>query len=631
MHPYATPQRGTPAHHNPPVARPMQPPPPPPGPPYLPPYGPYNPGPIGNGEYHVPGAPMYTPWMHAQPYNVPPYPPMHQPFPHLQRVPGAVMGAPQFQPWDYIHHPLPAPITLAEPTAMQAGNGQAPYMNDGRMGNIERAGNVERVGNIEGTGLGLVGATAASTGGTQTRKNYPNKQICNGVWRFAVQVVNDKTKHTFDARTDMVWDEFAERAYSHFDKPHDNVRLGYRVSGDTSAMSQLTCANDWEHALDRVKERVIATCTRAVGMELKDMDSSVKKASSARKGKGKRTRDDDIPPQPSSEAQHHLDCLLELQRHLSCDMHSKGGMRTFCWVKPTTANSAGGHIEMNHENMTLWAKHMSLGKTTKYLPPNIKKFDHPAKKKPCTTYPTPEVHIALNITPVQGVDSSQNHGSFIVSQGPITQPLSTSTHQVDPIASGMGTAEVFVVMDCLMESRGPTILEVLRLMDADEPREDLKYVNAYSELCDHDITNLLDIYTYPVELLASFGNLGRKGINNIRRYAWERLLQPLTCLRTGESDGDDEVIEVTSNKVSMVSTQEAVGSSQGVVRETTSGNHEYVTQGWDEIQQWVNGVERDDLGVDGSGSDADIIVVESEGEDIIVVESEVEDDVSQEV
>ncbi|KAI0282408.1 hypothetical protein BC826DRAFT_1110811 [Russula brevipes] len=246
-------------------------------------------------------------------------------------------------------------------------------------------------------------------------------------------------------------------------------------------------------------------------------------------------------------------------------------------------------------------KHMSLGKTTKYLPPNIKKFDHPAKKKPRTAYPTPEVHIALNITPVQGVDSSQNHGSFIVSQGPITQLLSTSTHQADPIASGMGTAEVFVVMDCLTESRGPTILEVLRLMDADEPREDLKYVNAYSELCDHDITNLLDIYTYPVELLASF---------------------------------------VTSNKVSMVSTQEAVGSSQGVVRETTSGNHEvsrltrdpqYVTQGWDEIQQWVNGVERDDLGVDGSGSDADIIVVESEGEDIIVVESEVEDDASQEV
>ncbi|KAI0277266.1 hypothetical protein BC826DRAFT_976657 [Russula brevipes] len=189
MHPYATPQRGTPAHHNPPVARPMQPPPPPPGPPYLPPYGPYNPGPIGNGEYHVPGAPMYAPWMHAQPYNVPPYPPMHQPFPHLQRVPGAVTGAPQFQPWDYIHRPLPAPITLAEPTAMQAGNGQAPYMNDGRMGNIERAGNVERMGNIEGTGLGLVGATAASTGGTQTQKNYPNKQICNGVWRFAVQVV----------------------------------------------------------------------------------------------------------------------------------------------------------------------------------------------------------------------------------------------------------------------------------------------------------------------------------------------------------------------------------------------------------------------------------------------------------
>jgi hypothetical protein len=71
----------------------------------------------------------------------------------------------------------------------------------------------------------------------------------------------------------MVWDEFTERAYSHFDKPRNNVRLGYRVKGDTGAMSHLTCAYDWEYALDCVKERVIAACTRAVCMELRDMVS----------------------------------------------------------------------------------------------------------------------------------------------------------------------------------------------------------------------------------------------------------------------------------------------------------------------------------------------------------------------
>jgi hypothetical protein len=245
----------------------------------------------------------------------------------------------------------------------------------------------------------------------------------------------------------------------------------------------------------------------------------------------------------------------------------------------------------------------------------MKKFDHPAKKKPRTAYPKPEVHIALNITPVQGVDGSLNHGSYIVSQGPVTQPPSTSTHQADPIEVIMGFLVDDVVVDCLTASRGLTILEVLRLMDADKPKNDLlKYVDAYSDLCDHGIMNILDIYMYPVELLASFGDLGREGINNIRRYAWEMLLRPLTCLRTGESDGDDEVLEVASNKVST----RGAGSSQGVVR---SGNHEvreltrdpqHVRRGRDEIQQWVDGVERDDMRVDGSGS---VEVVESGSED----------------
>jgi hypothetical protein len=55
---------------------------------------------------------------------------------------------------------------------------------------------------------------------------------------------------------------------------------------------------------------------------------------------------------------HHYQCLLKLQGHLLCQEHSRGGMKTYCWVEPATSKTSGGHREINHEEMTLWAKHM---------------------------------------------------------------------------------------------------------------------------------------------------------------------------------------------------------------------------------------------------------------------------------
>ena len=48
------------------------------------------------------------------------------------------------------------------------------------------------------------------------------------------------------------------------------------------------------------------------------------------KGKAKRTRSDDVPPEPSSEIKYQQDCLHDLRRHLKCSGHSTPGCPVYC-------------------------------------------------------------------------------------------------------------------------------------------------------------------------------------------------------------------------------------------------------------------------------------------------------------
>lgn len=87
-----------------------------------------------------------------------------------------------------------------------------------------------------------------------------------------------------------------------------------------------------------------------------------KKAREARKGKGreKRSRNDDIPPEPTLEEKGHYDKLMDLRKHLRCAEHSKPGSPVYCWTEQADlgGKTNGGHREISHEEMTLWAKHI---------------------------------------------------------------------------------------------------------------------------------------------------------------------------------------------------------------------------------------------------------------------------------
>ena len=91
-------------------------------------------------------------------------------------------------------------------------------------------------------------------------------------------------------------------------------------------------------------------------------------------GKGKRTRADDIPPKMPSNMVEEVNILRELQECYQCAAHSKPGMKTFCWIEMAGDGVKGGHRELTHREMTLWAQ---------YIVSQTSRCDEGKKNLPC--------------------------------------------------------------------------------------------------------------------------------------------------------------------------------------------------------------------------------------------------------
>lgn len=219
---------------------------------------------------------MNAPWPYMHPYGMPMYPPTAH-YPQVQPHPnahGAGVGAAHLPPWGYGHHPVaPPPVPTLHPVATQHGK-EAPPGDEDR---------VSRTGSERGD-------ATPSIAGAQGVRKHPNKRVFEGgelyilriaanknsprvAWQFMVEVTDDQVMHVFTAHTNMSWQDFDEKAHGHFNKARDGVCLGYRLNGDTRAMSELSCEYHWTTALSRVRDRCIAARTRAVTMELRNMVS----------------------------------------------------------------------------------------------------------------------------------------------------------------------------------------------------------------------------------------------------------------------------------------------------------------------------------------------------------------------
>jgi len=76
------------------------------------------------------------------------------------------------------------------------------------------------------------------------------------------------------------------------------------------------------------------------------------------KGKGKRSREDDIPPAPTPDMAKRDGYLQELKQHLLCQTHSKPGQMSYCAIEKSGANERGGHDPLTHKDITYWANEM---------------------------------------------------------------------------------------------------------------------------------------------------------------------------------------------------------------------------------------------------------------------------------
>ena len=160
--------------------------------------------------------------------------------------------------------------------------------------------------------------------------------------------------------------------------------------------------------------------------------ASVSKARGAGKGKGKEKHrhEDNVPPDPDNKTKYQVKCLDDLKKYLVCELHSTSGTPVYCWIDPLGRNKE--HDPLNHEDMTLWVKHImstlrlsqtmrltsmqAEGKGTKYVHPNITKYDTPATKKHRTMQQAPDVHLSINITPAPGAVDSGMQTTYQISK-----------------------------------------------------------------------------------------------------------------------------------------------------------------------------------------------------------------------
>ncbi|KAH9007442.1 hypothetical protein EDB84DRAFT_1447515 [Lactarius hengduanensis] len=496
------------------------------------------------------------------------YPPGYPPAPLGPHDPPS-----RIPPWNYAQYPM---ATQPDPFLAYLLAVQRASVTDGAVSR-DTHDDYMRAAETDG-GVGTNLNVAAPLSVARLGKTYPNKEVSNEAWEFRTEVLNDHIKYSFTAQTDMTWPMFREEVHHLLDMPDSEVRIVFRIVLEGGGWSELASESDWESSVTRLVAKIRSARTRAVSAEVKNMHRSAHVSS---KGKGKvkekRRREDDVPPAPSPNMARQLDCLLELQQHLMCIEHSSPGKRTFCVLKESTENTSGGHEEISNQDMTLWAKRMSLGgHTTKYTLPNTENYDYPPAKKartdrtvditrtpgagnstpqatPVESTATPVVSTATPVvstaTPVESTATPVESTATPVESTatPVVSTASTSTpgplchaHVSDRSSR---PSRLLVLLDCLGELRVPTLMELLWLMDAYKPALSLKYVDMQEEFNELGIDDSVDLYSLPVELLASFGGMGQGLARRLLEYCRDFLFYPLGFV---ETRGDD-----TTKKVSI--------------------------------------------------------------------------------
>ncbi|KAH9009474.1 hypothetical protein EDB85DRAFT_2162692 [Lactarius pseudohatsudake] len=456
-----------------------------------------------------------TPGQQRMPVGYP-LPPPHAAVPHLGYLPHGVPYppltpgpmpyppiangfSPQYQLWPpyapYYPHPLPIPTLTPTPTPTR----QPP-------------------------------ATPVRTPGS-ARKRYVNSQREPGVWEFDVSVASSEAKSVFKGHSAMSWDELQTEVLRRLHDTVLPVQLGYKISGDLGKMSYLSSEEEWEAALTRLNAKIIAARKNAVSLEIQNLTKAPSKASKASASKGKRRREDDIPPPMNPEQGAVYQAYKELEIALKCEAH-KG----HCFVD--RLGGRDNHKRLDHRAMTFWAKKMTLNEAAVDRPPNLKPFDQPpTSKRARNSHGVPEVHVAVNIAlPSPGSTA----GASVTSVTSKTHPATRSRQRPTSMPNAATPTPTVNTIDL-------PVRMLLELMDIHNPSPTFNYVDMESELVDFGMRTVMQVYEMHQVLLETVGGIGKEGAHSLHAYVKKWLLPVIRPNGEGSTVGgmqEEEAVEV---------------------------------------------------------------------------------------
>jgi hypothetical protein len=121
---------------------------------------------------------------------------------------------------------------------------------------------------------------------------------------------------------------------------------------------------------------------------------------------------------------------------------------------------------------------------------------------------------------------------------------------------------VIILHECAVKKRFPTVEELLQLMDANRPAVGMRYLDKLDAFQDMDLNNIVDVYSLPVELLATIGDTGRTAAHHIHVYCKDKLLDPLRYLMSDSTDSaagsDSEIPDFRGGGLSREGTRQRV-------------------------------------------------------------------------
>ncbi|KIM91128.1 hypothetical protein PILCRDRAFT_1331 [Piloderma croceum F 1598] len=323
---------------------------------------------------------------------------------------------------------------------------------------------------------------------------------------LVVKVIAGNAKREFQAETDMVWDDFHSLVLAYLDSTSDMVELVYKFLGDTGKASHLNDAPCFVGVMECLCQKVSNAHTQAVGLEVKNTAS--KNTTSKTK---KRTREDNIPPTPSEENATQLKSYKQLESAIRCELH-----HGHCFINRTSGHN--NHRHLNHSEMTLWAKKISLGQVTIYNTPHCLNFDCGLTKKPrhLTSPSTPEVHITI-----QNITSDPTGASISYKKTPSPSPLSqppNPTHSNPPeecALSGSFPLSGSTPPPLYSETYSP-IKCILELIEADKPGKG--YNKLKGILGEAGLVSSNHLVMLLEDVMCIIGNIGKMQVRVLHNY-----------------------------------------------------------------------------------------------------------------